>query len=504
MGKLSGGENQAVVPIGPFSGGLNQLEDSRIIGDDQLAVCQNVDIGRSGELSIRPGLRLVKTATSNIRMIGTALKANNTTRAFYRLTATSDIHYADAAAITSNAAWTSIGSTVAGATEKVVQYSSKAWFIPKDVQPGGSTAAQGVSMDLTSNAVATVAAMPRGTGAIVFKDRLFIFGPIDANNAASQRVYYSAATDFTSFPAANFFDINPGDGEGITAAYTSQDTLVFFKRHSTYVLFYDTDPGLGVLRKVNSQIGVTGPDAVQQFENALFIIDEKTIYRVQNLLFIDIGKNLNITSRRTTVTFGSTTQDFVFVFGTKIMFIIYTGRAGAPYEYYVYNTVIDAWTQYVFNEQPERFYSIVSGTSFEDDIATKTGSANLYVFSPFRSDDPAFGDYPNALTAVTVRTKKYSMGNASLYKRLFWWGMEAYFTGQITLQSIADFVNSSTSSAITSASVTQPTFIKGFVANRGRYLEFLLTSSYANQRLLILPGVAYVTAHASVDAASNV
>ncbi len=121
-------------PIGPFSGGLNQLEDPRLIGDDQLAICQNMDIGRSGELSIRPGLRLVGTAAANLRLIGTALLASNTTRAFYRTPTTQVLSYADGTAITAGVNWTAVGSTVAGATEKIVQYANKAWFVGKDVQ----------------------------------------------------------------------------------------------------------------------------------------------------------------------------------------------------------------------------------------------------------------------------------------------------------------------------------------------------------------------------------
>ena len=502
-------QNRVAVPIGPFAGGLNQLEDPRLIDDGQLAICQNMDIGRAGELTVRPGLRLIGSNTANVRLVGTALLGTNTTRAFYRAPVTQTLAYADGASILASATWSSVGSTVAGATEKVVQYNNSgavptAWFIPKDVQPGGSTAAQGVSFNLNTNTAATVAAMPRGSGAVIFKDRLFIFGPVDANNTASQRVYYSAATDFTSFPAANFFDINPGDGEGVTAAFVSQDSIVFFKRHSTYVLFYDTDPGLGTLRRVNSAIGATGPDAVQQYENALYVVDERTIYRIQNLLFVDIGKNLNLRSRRTTVTFGGAFQDFVYIFGSKIMFVVYTGRA-VPYEYYVYNTEIEAWTQYTFVQQPERFYRTISSTNFEDAIASKSSSQNLYVFSPFRSDDSAFGDYPYSITPVVVRTKKYSFDAPALFKRMFWWGMDMYLTGTINMQVIADSVNTSVTASLQEAvGNTQPSFLKAFIPTRGRYFEFALSSAYANQRLLVFPGVAYIGTHAAVEMSANV
>ena len=319
------GQGKEHVPfsLGPFSGGLNQLEDPRIIGDDQLAVCQNMDIGRSGELVIRNGLREASSSAQVIKFIGTSTKSDNTSRLYQFAAGNGGVYYNDAPL--SAAAYT-LTLTQAGQTEKVVQYNNNVYVIPKGVQFGTATPGVGFLQNLTSNITASVPSMPRGTGGIIFKDRLFIFGPVDRANTATQRIYYSAATDPTNWPAANFFDVNPGDGEGITAMISIQDTLIIFKRHSTYALFYDTDPGLGVLRRVNTQIGATGPDAVAQFENGIFIVDEKTVYRIQNLLFTDIGNNLNLRVRRTTQTFAYDTLDQVFVFGNRIMFIVYTGR----------------------------------------------------------------------------------------------------------------------------------------------------------------------------------
>lgn len=490
---------KTVVPIGPFPGGLNQLEDPRFIGDDQLAVCQNVDIGRSGELILRAGLRQIFTLGAAFRLIGTTQLSNSNSRVYGRFIVAGAISYIDGPNILSGGVGNTIASPAAGKTEKVLQYGNAAWFVPKDVQGGGPALAQGLKQDLGTNAETVIPAMPRGSGGVVFKDRMFIFGPIDATNTLTQRVFYSAAGDMTSWPAANFFDVNAGDGEGVTAAYPIGDALIFFKRHSTYALFYDTDPGLGVLRKVSTQIGATGPDAVTQFENSLYIIDDKTIYRVQNLLFVDIGKNLNLKTRRLTTVYPTDVSDFIMVFGTKILCSIYTGRA-TPMEYYVYNTEIDAWTQYTFAQQPERFYKVTATTSFEDYVAANHTSGVFYGFSPFSSAPPP-GDYPTGIVPVTVRTKKYSFGNSGFYKRLFWWGLDIYLTGSISLQVIADTINASAVATLNEAGNTQPAFLKAFIPTRGRYLEFLLTANSANQSLLILSGSGLVSTAAGSDKA---
>ena len=502
---MADGEKDSKFNIGPFTGGLNQLEDSRLIGDDQLAICQNFDIGRAGELFVRPGLRRPVVFANNQRLLGTVLLGNNTSRAFTRdVNFTGALYFTDGINITTASNWSLISSGyVIGLAEKIVQYNNSAWFIPKDVQFGTSTAAQGYRFTLDTNTGSTIAAMPRGTSAVVFKDRLFIFGPIDINNTASQRVYYSAATDFTSFPASNFFDINSGDGEGVTAAAVIADTLVFFKRHSTYALFFDSDPGLGTLRKVNAQIGATGPESVVGFENALYIIDERTVYKIQNLLFTDIGRNLNLKNKRTTVVFGGTAnRDSVTNFGPRLIFVVFTGAA-TPYSYYVYNTEIEAWSEYTFSEQPERFYKVVNSTSFEDQIGGKSSSPNLYAISPFRTDDAAFGDYPGTATSVTLQTKRYGNGPSSSYKRLFWWGLEVMTTANatVTMRAISTNIGNSLDAVIIGNGGFR--FFKAFNSMRFRYVEFFLTSSAL--RIVVQSGLANCSSnHTGVSAASNV
>ena len=472
--------------IGPFSGGLNQLEDPRIIGDDQLAVCQNFIIGRSGELTIRNGLRELVSSSQVIKLIGTATKSDNTSR-LYEYAVDGGVYYNDAPL--TFASYVFIVNT-AGQPEKIVQYNNNVYIIPKGVT---TSAANGIgfSHNLTSNAVTSIASMPRGTSGLIFKDRLFIFGPIDRTNAATQRIYYSAATDPTSWPAANFFDVNPGDGEGVTAIISVQDTLLIFKRHSTYALFYDTDPGLGVLRRVNTQIGATGSDSIVQFENGIFVIDEKTIYRVQNLLFTDIGKNLNLRVRRLTQTFAYDTIDSCVVVGNRIMFVVYVGRgAGVNYEYYIYNTEIDAWAQYIFAFQPRRFFRSINTSSFEDFLCSND-TINFGVFSPFRADAGALGDGAGGggPVPVLVKTKIYNVDRTSSYKRLFWWGMDVACTGAINMTTFADSIASAVASITGNGNVQ---FFKAFNSTRGRYLQFQIDSAVAGQRLIILPGVAHI------------
>lgn len=381
------------VGIGPFTGGLNLRESPRQINDQQLASCINFDIGRAGELSVRPGLKAFRVnGTINLGLpaatylVGSArLSTTGASRLFGVQNGTRNLYYTDSTTSASVPWASAFAGGSPGTFSRTIQYLNRAIFIPKGTTSGGSSA--GVSIDLTSLVASDQGTnLPKGSGAVIFKDRLFVFGPVDSDNTGTQRVYYSRSTVFSSgtptqveFPALNYFDISQGDGENVTAAVGAQDTLIFFKQHSVWALQYDTDPGLGTLRKVNSEIGATGPDAVIAFQNEIYIIDERTIWKMQNFLFDDIGKNLDLGTIRTSVDFRSLADD-TDVFGNRIVFSVATGVSGLAFRYFVYNTEIGAWSEYTFAEIPVKFYSITDLANSETHVAHNADGTRFYYF----------------------------------------------------------------------------------------------------------------------------
>lgn len=485
--------------IGPFGGGLNTLEDPRIIGNDQLASCTNMDIGRSGELIMRTGLQRIRNnvapVSDNISLIGVATGPTGTNYAFVKDTTSNTIYYTSGdvgAGITgSTTTWTQL-STQFYYGNKLVQYNDMVIFIPQGITTG-------IYCTLTPTgltSVITTTGIPQGNNGIIFKDRLFVFG-ITSNVPGSAQptptVSYSASTNALSFPVANFFKLNPGDGEGVNASIILGDALVLFKTRSTYALYFDTDPGLGTIRRISDEIGTSSALSVVRYENVAYLIARRTVYRIQNLLFLDIGRNLNLMAKRNTtpVQTDNTKQDVIFAFNTKLFLIVYTSTG---YLYYIYNVEVDAWAQYTFDEQPNRFNAIndtLNGNSLQTWLATKNNSSNLYLFSPSNSN--TYGDYPSGKTAFYVKTKKYAFTDSTYYKRMFWWGMDALIggitdTAQFTAYS--DSVASTTSSFAGTADKLIK-FYKNFNAQRGRFFEFEIMGS-ASSKVELLPGYVHV------------
>lgn len=498
------------VPIGPFPGGLNENEDPRLIADTELAECINFDIGRAGELTVRAGLKAVRTSanpvagsTDFIKIINPITLPTGFSRLYVRRFggATSPIYYQDNPESPS-ASWTTLGNTSAGSVAVIVQGVDVvnttvpyAWFVPRDA---GTT---GLRQNLNTGAVEAVGVagtVPKGSGAVVFKGRLFIFGAVTEGGTGTYRVYYSSAGDFATWPANNFFDVGPGDGDFVSALAVSGDTLIIFKRNSTWALFFDTDPFLGTLRRINNEIGCTGAYAVVPYQNELYVISRRSIYRLINLLYEDVGRNLGLQKTRKYIDFNAY-NDSISVVGNRIICCLSNGTGIIPYNYYVYHSDTGAWSEYRYDEYPERFVTTLDTTYVEHQFATKHNSPNLYHAHPFSNVDADFGDYPNNITFISMVTKKYSYESSAEFKRIFWWAMESVGNGKLfRMYCIADDTRSST--PVERISSNTRSVAKAFITNRFRTVQYHIDSSVASIRMTLFDGQANVAMKKRVSA----
>lgn len=80
------------------------------------------------------------------------------------------------------------------------------------------------------------------------------------------RLYYSEPLEPECWPAANFLDIEPGDGDRLMGAVSNFDRLVICKRRKTYVLTFRENPGLEVIvpTRISSDIGCIAPRSFAQ------------------------------------------------------------------------------------------------------------------------------------------------------------------------------------------------------------------------------------------------
>lgn len=83
------------------------------------------------------------------------------------------------------------------------------------------------------------------------------------------RLYFSEPLEPEYWPAANFLDVEPGDGDRLMGAVSNFDRLVICKRNKTYVLTFRENPGIEVFvpSRISSDIGCVGPRTFAQTES---------------------------------------------------------------------------------------------------------------------------------------------------------------------------------------------------------------------------------------------
>src|SRR5678815_430439 len=161
--------------LGPFTGGMNTLSDPSAIADSELVDSNNLELDIDGSLICRPPIQEVLNNAGfaeRILLIGVALLGGN----IYVIGTNSGGVYR----WTSNT-WTLITNTFTATC--MVQYADKIWLIakPGSANPGGSW---------DGTVFTAVAAIPKGSAAVVHKERLYVV-PGVTTAANSSRLTFS-------------------------------------------------------------------------------------------------------------------------------------------------------------------------------------------------------------------------------------------------------------------------------------------------------------------------
>jgi hypothetical protein len=111
------------------------------------------------------------------------------------------------------------------------------------------------------------------------------------------RLYFSEPLEPEYWPAANFLDIEPGDGDRLMGAVSNFDRLVICKRRKTYVLTFRENPGIEVYvpSRISSDIGCIGPRTFAQVESGSVWLADRglAIYDGRTVMHVPESQNMN-------------------------------------------------------------------------------------------------------------------------------------------------------------------------------------------------------------------
>ena len=414
----------APVRLGPFAGGLNTYSDPSSIGDDEAVELTNVDIVLDGGLQSRTPIVRTRSFTDggafrkNFKILGTYISpAGKEYVIFTCINAVGGGNYTSYYNVTDDIFGDVTNTFIASA---MVKYQNKLWL----VSPTGG-AGPGGSWDGTT--FTAVAAMPRGSTATVYKERMFIgTGILDTNPS---RVYFSNPANFTTWTVTDFFDVHNGDEQPIVKLYTHNNSVLIFKSKSTFAFGYETAPTKGQVQLINSGVGIENVDCLEELDSNLYVLFENNVYAINNWNWTKI--NVKVPLRYSNTVADSTTFDYsVSVIENKIVVRFFA-------KYYVYNTDIQAWSTWETAVSPHKFYKLGTLDPLTNAFTYYAGtySNDAEHVDKLCKMQTQFTLANSETFTIRVRTKYYSMDMPFTFKRLMWWGINAIGKSNVNVKA---------------------------------------------------------------------
>ena len=415
--------------------GLNLREPAAMIGDDELVECKNLDIGRNGEVTRRRGFAEIHDGTTfgltKVQLLEHFIVEDS---GIYQILAVGvdNGHFYHS---TDGVTWTDEGNK--GSIEWAVQYDNKIYLI--------DTGYRVRTWDGTTFST-EIANSPYGEVAIAWKDRLFVMGAIANKN----RLYFSEPGDFTSWPATNFIDVSPGDGDVLTAIAVIHDLLVLFKQRSTWGLYVSGAPSSWTLRNQNPEIGCMSKFTPREIEGLLYFVGHLGIYRTDGTGVEEISADLEPVFAYRVTGQGVRHQDAAALWQEKYVVRLLVNAAPESARIFIYHLRTGGWTEYVLgNLIPNQIFNFleVYVNAPRGLYIGSLSSGEVYRFREENDHQDAGGNY-----TCSMKTKDFEFGLPSLMKRGKWSLLDVN-TDPLTDVTLIYTVDGSDQSPITTANV---------------------------------------------------
>lgn len=409
------------IQIGPFIGGLNTFSDITSIADNELSVCENFELDLDGSLKSRPpivdrGQTFPLGATGNINVLGYYYGTGGVPYLLASDGLSSTYYF-------NGTTWNLITNTFAATA--MAQFDQKAWLVAP--YTGAAAGSRKGGYWTPSGGFVVQNNMPEGDTVVAHKYRLWISGGRDALSNPTY-VYYSNILGsplgtWTASP--DFVNIGAGDGQSVVRVVVYYNNLVIFRTNSIYSFQYTTDPKAGVISLLVPNIGLSSKHAVATWENFIYFIYDERAYEFVNNRAQQLNTKVPFVAGNRTGIFQPYT---VSVFNNRVIFSFWDVM-------YVYGLRTRTWTTWKSTSRGTIGTIIAAATDTEFEEAVVFNSTVSPAGSPRTAKTLHITDATTTETesfVCTAQTKNYNYQVNAAYKRLFWWGVDAIFRGQVT------------------------------------------------------------------------
>lgn len=140
------------------------------------------------------------------------------------------------------------------------------------------------------------------------------------------------------FPALNFIEVDPDDGDEVTGLTDDGDGILVWKKNSIYKIYTSGSPQGGWrVEKIVSQIGCDEPNSLQKVGEKVYFMSNKQVYRFPDALNDSLS-----TERRTTFSgfsacydsaYSNSNQWYVLVMGSSNTLMVYDEKLKTWYKF---------------------------------------------------------------------------------------------------------------------------------------------------------------------------
>lgn len=291
-----------------------------------------------------------------------------------------------------------------------------------------------ISIRLSAGVPRLIDGSPSGTAAIVFKDRLFVINS-GGLGGVNSRLYFSEPADFGDWPSVNFIDVQPGEGDFLTALAIIQDVLIVFKTESIWGLYVQGAPEGWNLRVMSPEIGCVSKFTPEEIEGFLYFVGRRGVYRTDGNAFEDISETINSIFEDRVVNLSTSNKDSASWWKDRYVLLFYP--TPATIRYLVFHLRAGGWTEWTFPAE-------VAPTSFLE-ITTDSPEPGLYAGDSlasgkvFRFGEDTFLD-EGVSFQCSMKTKDFDFGSTATLKRIQWVALEHQGEGDITFNNYAQQV----------------------------------------------------------------
>jgi hypothetical protein len=125
----------------------------------------------------------------------------------------------------------------------------------------------------------TLTAAPSGARALCSYYNYLVVGNFTLTGTRyASRVQWNSAGDTNSWPAINWLDLDPDDGDEITALASFNEVIIAWKHNKMFVLYYIGGMAVFQPLRLSTYIGCVGPNAWYDDKDNIYFMSDKGAY----------------------------------------------------------------------------------------------------------------------------------------------------------------------------------------------------------------------------------